>query len=78
MMALYVHAGLPGVLLPAFRIALDIVREKESTGPRAWCDTDTQRIISQLIMAYDHLAPGHLESVLAQLGRTYMNHAEAA
>ncbi len=78
MMALYVHAGLPGVLLPAFRIALDIAREKESTGPRAWCDADTQRILSRLIVTYDHLAPGHLESVLAQLGRISMDRADAA
>jgi len=77
-MALYVHAGLPGVLLPAFRIALDIVREKESQGPRAWRDSDTQKILSQLIAAYDHLAPGHLESVLAQLGRFSRESAEAA
>ncbi len=78
MMALYVHAGLPGVLLPAFRAALEIVREKESTGPRAWRDADTQQILSQLIVAYDCLAPGHLESVLAQLGRLGAECADAA
>ncbi len=78
LMALYVHAGLPGALMPAFRIALEIAREKETAGPRAWSKTDTQQIISQLIAAYDSLAPGHLESVLAQLGRYCTDSANAA
>ena len=68
-MALYLHAGLPGDLMNAFRIALDIVIETEADGPAPWTQAKTQRIINALVVAYDDLAPGHLESVLAQLAR---------
>ena len=68
-MALYLHAGLPGDLMSAFRIALDVVLEAEAAGPAPWSEAVTQRIIGCLVVAYDGLAPGHLESVLAQLAR---------
>ena len=68
-MALYLHAGLPGHLMNAFRIALDLVLEAEAGGPAPWSEAQTQRIIKALVVAYDDLAPGHLESVLAQLAR---------
>ena len=68
-MALYLHAGLPGDLMTAFRIALEIVLEAEAAGPAPWSEAQTQRIIKALVVAYNDLAPGHLESVLAQLAR---------
>ena len=69
LMSIYLHAGLPGDLLPAFRIALNAVREITAAGPVAWSEDHSQRIIAQLVAAYDDLAPGHLEAVLAQLAR---------
>ncbi len=77
-MALHVHAGLPGALMPAFRIALDIVREKDAQGPAVWRQSDTQRILSRLIFSYSNLAPGHLESILTQLGHLSTGSADAA
>lgn len=67
--ALYVHAGLPGDLMTAFRVALDVVLAVDANGPAPWSDAHTQKIINHLVMACDHLAPGHLEAVLAQLAR---------
>lgn len=69
LMALYVHAGLPGGLLPAFRIALEAALQAEADGPAPWSPAQTDRILHALVQSYDDLAPGNLESVLTQLAR---------
>jgi uncharacterized protein (DUF2336 family) len=67
--ALYVHAGLPGGLMAAFRIALDVALEFQDPSPATWTQVHENKIMAQLVAAYDDLAPGHLESVLSQLAR---------
>ncbi len=67
--ALYVHAGLPGGLMAAFRVALGVVLELQDPSPATWTKDHEDKIIAQLVTVYDDLAPGHLESVLAQLAR---------
>lgn len=75
LMALYVHADMPGGLLAAFRIALDVVMEAEAKGPAPWSEAQTKRIV-QLLVANDRdVAPGDLDSVLAQLAH---RHGESA
>jgi len=75
LMALYVHADMPGGLLSAFRIALDVVMEAEAKGTAPWSEALTRRIIRLLVANDRNIAPGDLDTVLAQLAH---RHGESA
>ncbi len=77
-MTLYLHADMPGDLLTAFRIALSVVHENADGKASAWSEADTRLIIARWVSTYDNLAPGHLESVLAQIARNRVNRIHAA
>lgn len=67
--SLYEKAELPFELFLVFRVALERVREIRGASDKGWSLDDTQCIVRDLVMAYDNLSPGHLETVLAQLAR---------
>jgi uncharacterized protein (DUF2336 family) len=75
LMALYVHADMPGGLLSAFRIALDVAMEAEAKGPAPWSEALTRRIVRLLVANDRNIAPGDLDTVLAQLAH---RHGESA
>lgn len=62
--AIYRKAGLPPALFQAFRVAMSAVLDGYLNRGRA---AYTQRVIDQLVLVYEDLAPAGLEGVLAQL-----------
>ncbi|MFQ5775678.1 MAG: DUF2336 domain-containing protein [Kiloniellaceae bacterium] len=73
--ALYGKTGLPSALFAAFRIALDVALDVRRTRATDWRSEDTDRIINALVLAYEELAPTHLETILEQLARRFTDQA---
>lgn len=66
---LYAQAGLPQELYPAFRDALAVALEIRRARPDAWHERDSRRILETLARGSPRIAPGDLETVLAQIAR---------
>ncbi len=67
--AIYRKSGLPEELYRAFRAAFDVVQDSRRQNCRPWDESDRDRIIQSLVLAYEMLCPEDLETVLAQLAR---------
>ena len=70
--ALYRKSGLPEELYRAFRAAMDVIQDRERGACRPWGPSDTDRIIQNLVLAYEMLCPEDMETVLAQLAHRAM------
>jgi len=66
---LFEKAGLPDVLFPAFRVAVDVVDETELDGEADDRERRSRRIIQRILTQYENLGSENLEYLLAKLGK---------
>ena len=67
--AIYGQSGLPKELFPAFRAAVDVVREVGDESPANRRRLLTDRIVARLELEYDIVCPEGLEHTLSQISR---------
>ena len=73
---LYRRADLPAELFPAFRAAVDVVVRDVGEDGTASRERRMRRIVDRLLLDYDDIAPGELETAMYQLQR-HMTNSEA-
>ncbi|WP_042695252.1 DUF2336 domain-containing protein [Azospirillum sp. B506] len=66
--SLYDKAKLPSALLPACRIAIDVLKETPYDGEPGDRERHRRRVIERILTQYEDLAPEDLEFLLAKLG----------
>ncbi|BAI76544.1 hypothetical protein AZL_e01990 (plasmid) [Azospirillum sp. B510] len=66
--SLYDKAKLPPALLPACRIAIDVLKETPYDGEPGDRERHRRRVIERILTQYEDLAPEDLEFLLAKLG----------
>lgn len=66
--SLYEKAGMPAALLPACRIAIDVVRETPFDGEDRDRERHRRRVIERILTQYEDLAAEDLEYLLAKMG----------
>ncbi|MBP2301398.1 DUF2336 domain-containing protein [Azospirillum picis] len=66
--SLYDKAKLPPALLPACRIAIDVLKETPYDGEEGDRGRHRRRVIERILTQYEDLAPEDLEFLLAKLG----------
>jgi uncharacterized protein (DUF2336 family) len=76
--ALYDKAGLPNQLYPAFRVAIDVVREMEYDGRENDRERFRQRAIERILTRYEDVDQEDLDYLLnklTELGQALAPHA---
>lgn len=76
--SLYDKAKLPSALLPACRIAIDVLKETPYDGEPGDRDRHRRRLIERILTQYEDLAPEDLDFLLAKLGDLMRSDEEAA
>jgi len=76
--SLYDKAKLPSALLPACRIAIDVLKETPYDGEPGDLDRHRRRLIERILTQYEDLAPEDLEFLLAKLGDLMVTEDRAA
>jgi uncharacterized protein (DUF2336 family) len=66
--ALYDRAGLPEVLYPAFRVALDVFHETQFDGGEGDRERFERRMLERILTQYEGLAADDLDYLLDRLG----------
>ncbi|MBP2313800.1 DUF2336 domain-containing protein [Azospirillum soli] len=66
--SIYDKAKLPPALLPACRIALDVLKETPYDGEAQDIERHRRRVIERILTQYEDLAPEDLDYLLAKLG----------
>ncbi len=66
--SMYDKAGLPPALLPACRIAIEVLKETPYDGEEGDIERHRRRMIERILTQYEDLAPEDLEYLLAKLG----------
>lgn len=76
--SLYDKAKLPSALLPACRIAIDVLRETPYDGEPGDRERHRRRLIERILTQYEDLAPEDLDFLLTKLGDMMQTEHEAA
>lgn len=76
--SLYDKAKLPAALLPACRIAIDVLKETPYDGEPGDLARHRRRLIERILTQYEDLAPEDLDFLLAKLGDLMLSEDEAA
>ena len=66
--AIYRQCGFPEALFPAFRVAIDMVEERELEGDPC-CDAFTDQVVERILEKYRQLEVCDLDYLLVKLGR---------
>ncbi|WP_448204195.1 DUF2336 domain-containing protein [Azospirillum sp. sgz302134] len=74
--SIYDKAKLPAALLPACRIALDVLKETPYDGEAHDIERHRRRVIERILTQYEDLAPEDLDYLLAKLGDLMVAEAE--
>lgn len=66
--SIYEKAKLPAALMPAFRIAIDVLHETPYDGEAHDFERHRRRVIERILTQYEELAPEDLEYLLGKMG----------
>lgn len=66
--SIYGKATLPAALLPAFRVALDVLHETPYDGEAHDLERHRRRVIERILTQYEELAPEDLDYLLGKMG----------
>lgn len=66
--ALYERAGMPARLLPAVRVALDVIHDTQMTGEDHDIERYRARIIERILTQYEDFGSEDLDYLLEKLG----------